>query len=344
MKKTQPTLHDIARISGLSIATVNQILEDKKHVSNDQARARVVEALEMLGYEPSRYIQSLRGESIKTIAFIIPRHDAYYASVIDAIEHQQGSESIRIIAMASNEQVQRQDELIDWFVSQQVDGIIVSPVSAQMRISKRWRDIPMVIIDNQIEDEQIPYIGLNHEDTAYQAAEHLLKQNHQSIALILGNPASSATADTRMGYKAALEDFEQQMDERLISYQYTDLSLQATEKYGYDTVQQLFAQSNHPTALIASNHAMLSGILQALKTKELKVPEDVAIVTLEENSWNKVHYPSLTAVGIHVETIGASIFARLKQFFEGESEQIQSDWLMAQLNVRDSSVHSSKNE
>ncbi|PTF16973.1 substrate-binding domain-containing protein, partial [Staphylococcus cohnii] len=139
--------------------------------------------------------------------------------------------------------------------------------------------------------------GLNHEDTAYQAAEHLLKQNHQSIALILGNLASSATADTRMVSKAAFEDFEQQMDERLISYKYTDLSLQATEKYGYDTVQQLFAQSNHPTALIASNHAMLSGILQALKTKELKVPEDVAIVTLEENSWNKVHYPSLTAVG-----------------------------------------------
>ncbi len=337
MKKTQPTLHDIARISGLSIATVNQILEDKRHVANDNARTRVVEALEMLGYEPSRYIQSLRGESVKTIAFIMPRHDAYYASIIDAIEHQEGSEGIRIIAMASNEQAARQDALIDWFVSQQVDGIIVSPVSAQMRIAKRWRDIPMVIIDNQIEDGLLPYIGMNYEDTTYRAAEHLLQHNHKAIALILGNEASSATADSRMGYKAALEDFEFQMDERLIAYQYTDLSLNATERYGYETTQALFSQAQHPTALIAANHAMLTGILQALKAQELSVPEDVAVVTLEENSWNKVHAPELTSVGIDSETIGASIFKRLKQYFDGETDTITSDWLAACLNERASS-------
>ena len=337
MKKSQPTLHDIARISGLSIATVNKILEDKRHVASDNARDKVVEALEMLGYEPSRYIQSLRGEQTKTIAFIIPRHDAYYASIIDAIEHQEGSESIRIIAMASNENAARQDELIDWFVSQQVDGIIVSPVSAQMRIAQRWRDIPMLIIDNHIEDESLPYIGLNHEDSAYKAAEHLLRQQHKVIGLLLGNPETSTAADSRMGYKAALEDYDLSMDERLITYQYTDLSMNATENYGSAAVEQVFNNGKMPTALITANHALLNGVLQALHHKGLKVPEDIAIVTLEENTWNTANQPQLTAVGIASNEIGASIFKQLQRFFKGETTKIKSDWLASQVIIRDSS-------
>ncbi|ANZ32534.1 LacI family DNA-binding transcriptional regulator [Staphylococcus carnosus] len=337
MKKSQPTLHDIARISGLSIATVNKVLEDKRHVASDSTRDKVVEALEMLGYEPSRYIQSLRGEQTKTIAFIIPRHDAYYASIIDAIEHQKGSESIRIIAMASNEKTERQDELIDWFVSQQVDGIIVSPVSAQMRIVQRWRDIPMLIIDNHIEDESLPYVGLNHEDSAYKAAEHLLKQQHEIIGLLLGNPESSTAADSRMGYKAALEDFNLNMDERLITYQYSDLSMNATEKYGTEAVEQLLSSIRKPSAIIVANHALLIGVLHGLNNNGVKVPEDIAVVTLEENNWNTANQPQLTAVGIASKDIGASIFKQLQRFFNGEDKEIQSNWLPSHLIIRDSS-------
>lgn len=336
MKKTQPTLHDIARISGLSISTVNRVLQDKKYVASDKARDRVVEALEMLGYEPSRYIQSLRGEQVKTIAFIMPRHDAYYASIIDTIEHQKGAETIRIIAMASNEKASRQDELIDWFVSQQVDGLIISPISSQMTIAQRWRDIPMVIIDNQIEDD-LPYIGINHEDNAYKATTHLLNQAHKSIALLLGNADSSATADIRMGYQAALEDFEQQMDARFVNYQYNDLSLKASEAYGYETTKQLFYGETHPSALIVENHALLTGSLLALKENGFSIPNDVAVVSLEESSWNKVHQPAITSVGSSAEEIGKTLFNQLKHFFNGETPKISSEWLPTQLIERRSS-------
>jgi len=304
-------LRTVADIAGVSIATVSRVLNNAPSVKGE-TRLSVENAIQSSGYRPNRVAQRLRrsGRGKKLLGLLIPDiRNPFYVDVIRGIEEYAYAHDCAVVIGNFSQDPKKEKLYIDLLRSESVDGFLVAPTNGKDRnIQKLIQDgYPVVCIDRGLTDMQVDLVKSDNQTGAFNATEHLIKVGHRRIAHITGDPSIATTSERLAGYKAALQDYGLSFDAALVRGIASDF------KSGVDLAAELLDLPEPPTAIFAGNNLLTLGALETILKRNLRIPEDVAIVGFDDVYWATSLNPPLTAVQQHGFEIGQRAIELLYQ-------------------------------
>jgi LacI family transcriptional regulator len=307
-------IKNVADKAGVSTATVSHVINQTRFV-REETRHRVLEAIEALNYHPSAIARGLATNSTETIGLIISDiTNPFFTAVARGVEDEINQHDFHTIFCNTDEDPAREDEYLRLLFAHQIDGLIIAPTG--MRSDRLIRmaeaNIPIVLLDRQVEGIEAPLVEVDNEGGAYQATCYLIELGHRRIGLLTGMETISTLKDRVNGYKQALREAGLPVDESLIvradpRFYINQASLpdsplpkfltnnQMTPTAFY-ALQQLLDLSDRPTALFVTNNQMTLGALHALRQRKLRCPEDISLVSFDDHDWAPLFSPPLTAV------------------------------------------------
>ncbi|MCI1639664.1 MAG: LacI family transcriptional regulator [Bacteroidales bacterium] len=297
------TLSSISQRLGISTATISRVLSGnaKKYRISEKTAAIVTAEASRCHYIPSLAAQSLRTNKTKTIGLLMPKlSNPYFADISSAIISEANSKGYTAIIADTMENVEVQKDCISALLSRKVDGIIAAPCGNDSKIFKEInaRIAPVVLIDRYFEDATISYVTSNNYKGAFDATSLLINNGHKNIVCIQGDEASLPNKKRVGGYLDALSTAGLQDNARILGNAF---SIQN----GYlETKLLLSSSSNRPSAIFALSYTILLGVIKAIKEASLVIPDDISIISFDDNISLDYMTPSISRVGQPTEEMG----------------------------------------
>jgi LacI family transcriptional regulator len=295
------TMADVARLAGVSVSTVSNVLNNKAVVS-PELTARVQQAIKAIGFSPNRAARGLRRGRTEIIGMVIPDvTNPFYAQVVRGVEDTAIKNGYELMVCNSNRQPDLERRHLDALQAQRVDGILLVPSNTYAAREVLVRNYPpIVFVDCFPLDSKVNCVVTDNIGASYEAVRYLIGLGHRKIAVITAELTYTTMIDRMEGYRKAMQ--EAGIPIRL---EYTAKS--ATEiEGGYRSGLNLFRLTEPPTAIFSLNNRMTLGILQALRELGIPCPERVSIMSFDDPDWATVFSPTLTAIEQPSYQIGIS--------------------------------------
>lgn len=313
-QRARVSSRDVARAAGVSANTVSLVVRDSPLVAH-ATKERVREVIDRLGYRPHAAAAALRSTRSHTLGFLVP--EVKEASR-DVFRHQLLS-AITTRARAADHYL-----LVDTFVeagralalldSGRIDGAVVDwriPDPVLERLVARGA--PVVLVGRDAGDLPVSWVKADEEGGAREAGRHLLAaadercRGRDPLALLAAvEEETNAVAHARVrGYRRALDEAAHPLDPAYVAR--GDWTFESGVAEG----RRLLARAPRPAAIFALNELMAMGVLRAAGELGLRVPDDLALATVEDNPWVDYVQPSLTAVHVPMRDVGAQATAAL---------------------------------
>ena len=283
---------------GYSATTISRLLSgkaEKYRISPDTVNAVLREA-RRCNYSPSVAAQSLRTRRSNTIGLLLPSvANPYFADMASVIITELNSAGYTTIVVDTMESEQRLSESARSLISRQVDGILAVPCGEKgMDLEMLSAQIPVVLIDRYYEDTFLPYVTTNNYQGGLDATRHLLSRGHTRISCIQGVQSSMPNKERVRGYVKAMEDEGLAQDIDIIGNEFS-------VQNGYLETKLLMSRAQRPTAIFALSNTIMLGALKAIREAGLRIPEDVALISFDNNLYMDYMTPSITRISQPVE-------------------------------------------
>ncbi len=328
-----PTLHDVARVAGVSIATVSATINQSAYVS-PELQERVRKAVAELGYHPNGIARSLKKRSTQTVGLIISDiTNPFFTALVRGIEDVVNARGYALILCNTDERLEKERAYIRLLRSRRVDGLIMAPAGSveDYHRSGIEANTPLAFIDRKIASVAADAVVVDNVGGARQAVEYLIRLGHRHIAAITGLPHISTTHERIQGYREALESAGHPIEPALM------LTGNSRLEGGYQAALSLLRLPNRPTAIFATNNVMAIGLMRAVADQGLRCPEDLSVACFDDFEWASVFRPRLTTVAQPTYAMGVKaaelLFARLDGTVTGGPQEIV---LSPSLVIRDS--------
>ncbi len=306
------TIYDVARAAGVSTTTVSHVLNGTRHVS-DETQARVRQAVEELRFRPNSLARSLVRQETRTLALIVPDNvNPFFAELARRIEDHGFSAGYNVILCNSDRNPTKEQAYLDMLISKRVDGIIVMTMSSDLEKLQPLLDTRIPVVMFEREYEQIDAVLLDNVAGGYDATRHLLDLGHRRIGCIGGPDAQTRSHERVRGYEKALAEAGIRTDLDLIQagdWTYTG---------GQGAARALLQLPSPPTAIFACNDLMAIGTMSAVWERNLRVPEDVSVVGLDNIALSAFFHPPLTTVATPKLEVGQRLCQLLLDRISGE--------------------------
>ncbi|MER2600268.1 MAG: LacI family DNA-binding transcriptional regulator [Caldilineales bacterium] len=328
------TIRDVADRAEVSITSVSHVINNTRPVS-EAMRARVMTAMDELGYQPNLLARSLRRGQSNTLGMIVPDNvNPFFAEIARGIEDISFKHGYSLILCNSDANLEKELLYSGVLADKQVDGIIfvAAGLSAEHVLNLRQRQIPVVIADREMPEAQVDSVLANHEMGGWLATRHLLEQGHRRIGCITGPAQLSSSADRTNGYCRALAEAGIELS--------TDLILGGDFRHesGYQGVQRLLDQPNPPTAVFACNDLMAIGAISGAFNQGYVVPRDLSIIGFDGIPLTSFITPSLTTVAQPMYEMGGLAAVMLLERIRGSQVAPIRQMLNTRLVVRRSTA------
>ena len=334
------SMADLARELGVSMTTISRALSDH-HSIGPATKQAVLKLAKKLNYQPNHLAAALRKGKSKLLGVMVPYIEGrFFASVVHGIETAASRAGFSIIMCQSNEDVAQERKNIDTLLRAQVAGILVSISRSTTDFHHfekvRKHKVPLVFFDRILEGDNVNAVLLNDREGAYQATRHLLEQGCHRVAHMGGPLHLNIYKNRRQGYLDALQERGIVPDDRLILYS------NLTVETGRESMAQFLDLPEPPDAVFAAGDSALLGALQLLKSRGLRVPEDVALAGFSNEALTTATEPQLTSVDQRCEEMGQAAFRLFTELVEAEGAPFahRQVVLQPQLFVRPSSLRS----
>ncbi|HET6213169.1 MAG TPA: LacI family DNA-binding transcriptional regulator, partial [Micromonosporaceae bacterium] len=278
------TIDDVARLAGVSTATVSRALRGLPEVT-EPTRTRVLDAAERLGYVASPSASRLAGGRTLAVAVVVPRITRwFFATVVEAAEEtlQQAGYDLMLVNLGGRERARR-TLFRSAALHKRVDAVMLAatPLHPEDLPAVAGLGIPGITVSSGTDVPGWPSVRIDDAQAARTATEHLIALGHRRIAHICGNPADELAftthIDRRHGYREAM---------RAAGLQPTpDLYVEAdfTVAGGARGTAELLARGEPPTAIFAACDEMAMGALATLRSAGLRVPERVSVIGIDDH-------------------------------------------------------------
>ena len=330
-RKTVTAL-DVANFAGVSIATVSRVFNKSDNVS-DEMRNKVLNAINILGYRPSRTAQRLRARRSLVIGLIISDiQNPFFTSVVRGIEDVAHQKEYSVILCNSDEDPEKERLYIDVMRSEEVAGVIITSASQATEYIERFivSGIPVVAMDRSIKHHQIDSVSVENTEGAYQAVSYLIEKGHRQIGFI-GLPLELTPGKERQdGYINAMRDHGLELNSDLMCVG------DARQESGFKCTNELIDIGIPMTAIFSSNNLMTLGALGAIMGKGLSIPEDISLIGFDDMPWAPYMCPPLTAVAQPTYELGRRAAELLMRRIANPEEVRESVRLKTRLMIRDS--------
>ena len=284
---------------GCSQTTISRVLSgqgDKYRIS-DKTVKRVLAEAQRCNYTPSLLAQSLRKNKTNTIGLLIPSvANPFFADMASVIIAEAHSRHFTTIVVDMMEDGSNQDEAVATVLSRQVDGIIVIPCATNSTLLEEINSkvIPVVLVDRYYEDAPLSYVTTNNYKGGLQATELLISNGHKRIACIQGVPGTMPNTMRVKGYRKAMEEAGLQAEEVIRGNEFS-------VQNGYLETKLLLGSNPCVTAIFALSNTILLGAIKAIREAGLRIPEDISIISFDNNRYLDYMVPPIHRVSQPVE-------------------------------------------
>ncbi len=306
-------MHDVARLAGVSIATVSAVLNSTAVVSPRRAQ-KVREAMKALDYHADQVARSLKTGRSNVIGMIIPDvTNAFFPDVISGAEEVATRAGYSLILCNANEDPAQEQRQLSTLFSRRVDGVLIAcSDSSTAYDSLMRRRFPIVFFDRIPRGFRGPAVATDNFAAGYQATRHLIELGHQRIAIIAGSMDLSPHACRSEGFRKAMQEAGFPVHD-----EYFRVGALRIDN-GYQFGLELLGLPGPPTAIFCSNNKMLLGLVRAIGELKVRCPGEVSIVGVDDFAWTENFNPKLTTVAQPAREIG-------RQAMELLLEQIGAD-------------------
>ncbi len=313
------SIKDVARIAGVSIATVSRCINNPAQVK-ERTRSRVRQAIRETGYSPNTLARSFRRGKTQIIIVVLPSvGDPFFTGVMRGIRSVASEHGYSLMINETQLNTMTEDEIGAMVASRLADGIVLlaslSPFGTRVLSEKSQRALPIVIGCEAVTDDlaDLPSVHIDNAAAAREMTDYLVSLGHRRIAFISGQEDSLLTRDREKGYTAAMRAAGLTAKPEWVVHG------GLTVHGAIDATRQLRSLANPPTAIFCANDEMAIGCLHAVKATGKRVPEDVSVVGFDDTRYAAVTDPPLTTVRQPAEAIGESVMNRLLAEIDGGS-------------------------
>jgi LacI family transcriptional regulator len=286
------TIRDVARLAGVSSATVSAVINGKDCVSPRMLK-RVQDAMRALDYHPDHMARSLKTGRSKVVGMVIPDlTNPFFVELMCGVEETARKTGYSVIFSSSNEDPAQERDNLAMLYSQRVGGVVLACSDGHAAYDRMtMRRFPIVFID------RLPLGGfsgkaviVDNVGAAYEATRHLIELGHSDIAII-APPTELSNGPARIeGFRKAMQEAHLPIRDRY--FQRGDYSLES----GYRCGMELLRMASPPTAIFSGNNKMTLGLMQALSESGVACPEFISVVSFDDFPWTDHFQPRLTAI------------------------------------------------
>ena len=309
------SIYDVAKKAGVSVVTVSRVINNASTV-RQSSRDKVMKAIKELNYQPSSAAQSLARGKTNVIGLLIPNlTDPFIMEVVDSVDRELEKKGYFLALSVignSDDSTLRSNFL---FQQDRVDGILIlTPIFENDYVtSLKNKNIPFVIMDNQLFPFTVSSIVVNNFKGGYDVTRHLLELGHLKFGCI-GGPEEFLSAKHRIdGFNAALTEVG--IEPYKISRGEFDITT------GYEVTTKWIEDNELPTALICGDDHIAFGAIDALRENGLRVPEDISVVGYDDHPFASKLHPHLTTVKQPAAEIGVKGVEALFNAMNGQEKQ-----------------------
>ena len=298
-------LRDIARELNLSKTTVSLVLNNKgdQNKISKETQEKIIAYAKEHHYVPNQLARGLSRGKSETIGLIIPNiADTFYAKIASCIEKKANNFGYTVIFSSSNEDPEKEAELIRSMFHRQVDGLIIASTQQNQKeieyLEKGY--FPFVLIDRHYPGKESDFVVVDNFEGSKTATEHLLNLGRCSIGFVTLRPGLEAIRQRLLGYQDALRNYNIPPIKELVKELGTDSYKQEIN----NAVGELLSLPHAVDAIVFSTHYLTALGLRALKGFNIKVPQEIAIVSFDELSAFDLVDPPITSIVQPVEDMG----------------------------------------
>lgn len=318
MVESTTTIYDVARVAGVSMATVSRVVNGNANVK-EKTRQKVLDAIAELDYRPNAVARGLASKRTTTVGVILPTiTSTYFAAITRGVDDVASMYKYNMILANSDNDVEKEEKVLETFLSKQVDGIVYmgSSLDEKIRTSLKNARTPVVLVGTIDGDKEIPSVNIDYHLSAYQATAKLAKSGNKKIAYVMGSLKDAENIERMVGYQEALIEANLGFDEELVfegNYSYNQ---------GKDLAERLLAKG--VTGAVVAHDTSAVGLLSALMEKGIKIPEDFEIIAGANSPITEYTYPTMTSVNQPLYDLGAvSMRLLTKLMLKEEIEETQ---------------------
>ncbi|GHE76284.1 LacI family DNA-binding transcriptional regulator [Streptomyces spiralis] len=295
-------IKDVARAAGVSVGTVSNVINRPETVATE-TRARVLSAIDRLGYVRSESARQLRaGRSRIMGLLVLDMGNPFFVDVARGAERAAREAGLGVMVCNSAQSVGEEAEYLSLFAEQRVRGVLLTPTDATGRNIAAFRrhNIPFVLVDRVAEGASECSVSVDDVAGGALAVRHLVDAGHRSIAYVSGPPGLNQVRDRRTGALNALREAGLGPDVlRELPTERLDVAA------GRDAGARLLGLADRPTAVFCANDLLALGVLQAMYAAGVGVPDDLAIVGYDDIEFAAAAAVPLTSVRQPAVTMGA---------------------------------------
>ncbi|WP_219835438.1 LacI family DNA-binding transcriptional regulator [Paenibacillus sp. R14(2021)] len=328
------TIRDVAKLAGVSVATVSRVLNQNGYV-NAKTESSIRSAMTALQYKPNAIARSLAGKQTSTIALMIPDiRNPFFPELAKAVESTASKHDYTVILCDSDHDSSRERKYFDVLKNKKIDGLILASYTVQpdQILELQAEGIPVVLVDNSFPAHPILSLGVRNRQGAAAAVQHLLDQGCRKIAHIAGPFQVAASHQRSLGYEEACQ-----------SKAWFVPSLIAQGDFhaegGYSAMLELLDRHPDLDGVFAGNDLMAIGARKALSTKGRRLPEDVKLIGFDgiPVHWDELAFSTMTQP---LSAMGELAVDYLIKLMNGEALPLEPHELDVELTVRPSTVRS----
>lgn len=315
------TMHDVARVAGVSIKTVSNVINDYPHV-RPSTRDRVLQAIDVLAYRPNLSARGLRSGKTGVIGLAIPElRQNYFAELADTVIRAAGRRNVEVLVDQTGGTREGEIAALSGHRLRLTDGLLFSPEQlGQEDVAMLEVPFPLVLLGERIFDGPTDHVTMHNVGAARAATEHLIGIGRTRIAVIGAHPTHQddiRSANLRMrGYREALEGAGISFDPALVLFAYP-----WHRENGAAAMREILARGVDFDAVFTFNDSLGLGALRALGEARIRVPEDVAVIGFDDIDEGRFSIPSLSTVDPGRSQIAETAVDHLLQRIYEKGEQ-----------------------
>jgi LacI family transcriptional regulator, repressor for deo operon, udp, cdd, tsx, nupC, and nupG len=322
---------DVAKRANVSTATVSRVLT-KPETVRETTTEKVLKAIEALNYQPNILARQLRRLETKTILVVVPDiTNPFFSKVLRGIEAVAVAKGYQVLLGDTSNDLEREKGYLNILQQKKADGMVL--LTARMdaaAVEEVARRFPVVLACEYIEGSSIPTVSIDNISGARKAMEYLIDLGHERIGCITGPLDIVLSRDRLKGFYQAMARKNLIVDPVLV--QEGDFSFDS----GFNLMMKFFALGQLPTAIFAANDEMAMGVIKAIKSKGLNVPEDISVLGFDNLKFSSIFEPGLTTIAQPAFEIGENAMELLMKLISKEEVKHEQIILADQLVVRES--------
>jgi LacI family transcriptional regulator len=338
MKKEKSTIHDIAKKLNITASTVSRALKDHPRISQTTKQA-VQNAAKKLNYQPNHIAAALRNGRSNIIGVVVPTIDRnFFSLVVRGIEEVAHTKNYNVMICQSHDSHVKEVATIEALLNSRVDGVILSICKETENVDHLnkivAKGIPLILFDRGNDQLEVSQVVIDDYLGAYNAVDHLIKQGCKRIAHFTSTRKISIYKERWRGYTEALQANGIPYDESLV----IGSALQLED--GRQGMLKLLSLDQRPDAVFSASAYGAMGAMQILKEKNIRIPQEIALVGFSNEIFTSFTEPALSTVEQHSMRMGSAAAEIFLEEIASKNKKFipQKIVLKPELIVRESSL------